>query len=120
MSAPEDGAALAVRLEDLPQDRDGPVFAEPWQAQAFAMAVELHRRGLFSWDEWAEALGVEIARSGSSGRGEDYYLHWLAALERLVTEKSAINAAQLAERKDAWDRAARATPHGEPIELGVS
>lgn len=117
MSAPEDASTLARALEGLPHDRDGPVFAEPWQAQAFAMAVELHRRGLFSWKEWADALGAEIARSGSSGRGEDYYLHWLAALERLVTTRSGIDAHQLGERKDAWDRAARATPHGEPIEL---
>ena len=103
----------------IPTGDDGaPVFAEPWQAQAFAMTVELHRKGVFTWSEWAETLGDEIAKAGPGDDGANYYLRWLAALERIVTAKSALSPAQLAERRDAWDRAARATPHGEPIELG--
>ncbi len=94
------------------------MFREPWEAQAFAMAVELHARGAFTWPEWAHALSREIAAAGARDSGEDYYLHWLAALEKLVTEKSLASARELSERKDQWDRAARATPHGEPIVLG--
>ena len=108
-------------LPAIPKDADGPVFAEPWQAQAFAMTVELHKAGLFTWAEWAETLGAEIARARAAGdpdTGETYYFHWLAALERLVAEKGAASPAELGARKDAWDRAARATPHGQPIVLG--
>ena len=104
----------------LPRDRDGPVFAEPWQAQAFAMAVALRDRGVFTWDEWAAALGAEIARAQAAGDSDDgsrYYDHWLAALERLVVAKGAADSETLRHRKAAWDRAARATPHGAPILL---
>jgi len=109
-----DGAA------PLPRDADGPVFAEPWQAQAFAMAVALHQRGVFTWPEWAAALAAEIARARAAGDPDDgsrYYEHWLAALERLVLAKGVADSEALGRRKDAWDRAARATPHGAPILL---
>lgn len=110
-------------LPGQPLGDDGePVFAEPWQAQAFAMAVQLHARGLFTWPEWAATLADEIRRAQAAGdpdTGQTYYHHWLAALERLVAEKGAASAAELADRKHAWDRAARATPHGEPIVLGA-
>jgi len=105
-------------LPSLPRDDEGPVFREPWEAQAFAMAVELHGRGAFTWPEWADALAREIAAAGATDTGADYYLHWLSALEKLVAEKNLASGPELAERKDAWDRAARATPHGEPIVLG--
>ncbi|KGM34917.1 nitrile hydratase [Inquilinus limosus MP06] len=104
----------------LPRDADGPVFAEPWQAQAFAMAVALHQRGVFTWPEWAAALAAEICRARADGDPDDgsrYYEHWLAALERLVLAKGVADADALGRRKDAWDRAARATPHGAPILL---
>ena len=108
-------------LPGQPDDGCGePVFAEPWMAQAFAMTVKLHEKGLFTWPEWAAALSDEIRRAQAAGDpdlGDTYYLHWLAALERLVAEKGASSAAELAERKHAWDEAARATPHGQPIEL---
>ena len=106
-------------LPAIPKDDDGPVFAAPWEAQAFAMAVELHARGAFTWKEWSAALGREIASgnesSGACGTG--YYEHWLAALERLATEKRLTSVAELATRKAAWKAAAEATPHGEPIVL---
>ncbi len=114
------GAALDA-VPSIPRDDDGPVFSAPWEAQAFALAVELHAKGVFTWPEWAEALGAEIARARAAGdpdTGETYYHHWLAALERLVAEKGVTSKAELGDRKDAWDRAARATPHGEPIRLG--
>ncbi|MEM8812600.1 MAG: nitrile hydratase accessory protein [Pseudomonadota bacterium] len=117
MTRPDDPIAV---LPGLHRDNNGPVFAEPWQAQAFAMAVSLNERGLFTWTEWAEALSTEIKRSQDAGdpdRGDTYYHHWLAALERLVASKGVSSATDLAARRDAWDRAAKATPHGQPITL---
>jgi nitrile hydratase accessory protein len=105
----------------LPCDADGPVFREPWEAQAFALAVQLQEQGLFTWDEWAQTLGAEITaaqRSGDADLGDTYYRHWLSALERLVVAKGAASQAGLRDTKDAWDRAAKATPHGQPIVLG--
>lgn len=104
----------------IPRDAQGPVFREPWQAQAFAMTLALHERGLFSWSEWAAMLGAEIKRAQRAGdpdTGETYYHHWLAALERLVGEKQIANGGDLKRYRDAWDRAADRTPHGTPIEL---
>ncbi|MGE0004727.1 MAG: nitrile hydratase accessory protein [Parvibaculaceae bacterium] len=92
---------------------EGPVFGEPWEAQAFAMAVSLNARGLFTWAEWASALADELA--ADPGRG--YYASWLAALEKLVEAKQVVSRAERLARIGAWDRAARATPHGRPIEL---
>jgi nitrile hydratase accessory protein len=107
-------------LRSLPHDAEGPVFREPWEAQAFALAVQLQERGLFTWDEWAQALGAEIAsaqKAGDADLGETYYRHWLSALERLVVSKGAASQAGLEQTKEAWDRAAKATPHGQPIVL---
>ena len=103
-----------------PRDAEGPVFAEPWEAQAFALAVALHERGVFTWPEWADALAREIARAQRAGdpdTGATYYRHWLAALERLVAEKELADTATLHRYADAWGRAAERTPHGTPIEL---
>jgi nitrile hydratase accessory protein len=103
----------------IPRGADGePVFAAPWQAAAFAMTVALHEKGAFTWSEWAEALGREIAASGQETGADAYYQAWLAALEAIVREKRVLDADEMTERHDAWDRAARATPHGEPIVLG--
>ena len=110
----------AAALPELPRDADGPVFREPWEAQAFAMTVALYRRGLFAWSEWAAALAAEIKRAQAQGdpdRGDTYYRHWLAALERLVAAKGVTDMASLARYRDAWDHAADRTPHGQPIEL---
>ena len=104
----------------IPRDSEGPVFREPWEAQAFAMALALHERGLFTWSEWGATLSEEIKRAQASGdpdTGETYYRHWLAALERLVAEKGTTNAETLERYRDAWDHAADRTPHGSPIEL---
>ncbi|MDE2361928.1 MAG: nitrile hydratase accessory protein [Hyphomicrobiales bacterium] len=109
-------------LPGIPRAAEGPLFREPWEAQAFAMAVHLRDRGLFSWKEWAQAIGAEISAAqqrGDPDLGDTYYLHWLSALEKLVVAKGAASARALVETRDAWDRAARATPHGRPIELCV-
>jgi nitrile hydratase accessory protein len=98
------------------------VFREPWEAQVFALATALQDRGLFTGEEWARTLGDAIARDSESARddGTSYYRHWLAALEHILIEKGVADAPTLASLKDAWDRAARATPHGQPIVLGAS
>jgi nitrile hydratase accessory protein len=104
----------------IPRDVDGPVFQEPWEAQAFSMALALHQRGLFTWPEWAATLADEIKRAQAAGdpdTGHTYYHHWLATLERLVAEKGITSRDTLARYRDAWDRAADRTPHGTPIEL---
>jgi nitrile hydratase accessory protein len=104
----------------LPRDDDGPVFAEPWQAQAFGLAVRLSAEGYFTWKEWAAALAEELKAAADRGDPDDgsrYYEHWLAALERLVTSKGLTDAASLAARKEAWADAYRHTPHGKPVVL---
>jgi nitrile hydratase accessory protein len=108
-------------LIGLPKDAAGPVFGEPWQAQAFAMTLALHTGGLFTWSEWAETLAraIDSAQArGDADTGETYYHHWLAALEELVTRKGAASAAELRRTQGAWIHAANRTPHGQPIELG--
>jgi nitrile hydratase accessory protein len=110
----------AESVPGIPRDHAGPVFREPWEAQAFAIALALHERGLFTWPQWAATLADEIKRAQAAGdpdTGETYYRHWLNALERLVAEKGVTDAATLARTRDAWDHAADRTPHGEPIEL---
>jgi nitrile hydratase accessory protein len=103
-----------------PTDEDGPVFAEPWQAQAFALAVKLSEQGYFTWKEWAAALSDELKAAASRGEPDDgsrYYEYWLAALERLVASKGLASSAALSRRKKDWEEAYRHTPHGKPVEL---
>ncbi len=102
---------------------DGPVFREPWEAQAFALARSLQERGVFSSSEWATALGGEIKKAQAQGDPDTaatYYQHWLAALERLVAAKGLANVETLARTREAWRRASARTPHGTPIELRPS
>jgi nitrile hydratase accessory protein len=97
-----------------------PVFAEPWEAQAFALAVRLSEQGHFTWKEWAAALAVELKAANDRGEPDDgtrYYHHWLAALERLVTAKGLTNPDAMLARKEAWADAYRHTPHGKPVQL---
>jgi nitrile hydratase accessory protein len=113
---PENLAALP----HLPRDEGGPVFAEPWQAQAFALAVRLSAQGHFTWKEWAAALADELKAAANRGEPDDgshYYHHWLTALERLVAAKRLSDSAAMLARKEAWAEAYRRTPHGEPVEL---
>lgn len=107
-------------LPALPLDEQGPVFREPWEAQAFALTLNLYQQGHFTWPEWAAYLHDEIEkakRHGDPDLGDTYYHHWLSALENICVDKGIASGQALASRKDAWDLAARATPHGEPIEL---
>jgi len=103
-----------LNLPELPAE---PVFAEAWQAQAFALTLALHERGSFTWPEWAATLSARLNSAGAAANGEDYYLHWLAALEDLVAAKRIGTRARLSDLAGAWARAAHATPHGQPIQL---
>ena len=112
--------SLLPLLRGMPTEDGEPVFREPWEAHAFALAVRLHQRGLFTWPEWAQTLAEQVARAQAAGdadRGDTYYHHWLAALEALVARKGASSAEELARYAAAWDHAADRTPHGQPIEL---
>ena len=105
-----------VPLPGQPSDETGPVFAEPWQAQAFALAVQLSEAGYFTWTEWSETLGAELRAAGEDD-GSRYYETWLRALERLSLSKGLTNAAALDARTAAWEDAYRRTAHGQPVEL---
>ncbi len=110
-------------LPPLPRDEEGPVFAEPWQAQAFALAVKLSEQGHFTWKEWSSALADELKAAEARGEPDDgsqYYHHWVVALERLVTEKGLTDSPALLARKEAWADAYRHTPHGKPVALRQS
>jgi nitrile hydratase accessory protein len=89
-------------------------FEEPWQAQAFALTLELHQRGAFSWSEWAAALAGAIAAAPDA----PYYEAWITALESLARVKNLTDGAELSQRKHAWEHAYLTTPHGRPVELG--
>ncbi len=120
MSRPDPPPAAATPR--LPRDAAGaPVFAEPWQAQVFALALTLHSEGHFTWPEWAETLGREIKAAeirGDPDDGTTYYHHWLAALRHLVAAKGLFGEADIARRQAAWTEAYATTPHGEPVALG--
>ncbi|KPQ09313.1 MAG: nitrile hydratase accessory protein [Saliniramus fredricksonii] len=114
-----DAATRAAQVP-IPRCADGPVFAAPWEAQAFAMTLRLHEQGAFSWKEWAQTLSAVIREAQAGGDPDDgatYYTHWLTALERIIAQKQLVAQDQLETRRAALDRAARATPHGEPIRL---
>ena len=117
---PGPGVVAPAALPDQPRDGDGPVFREPWEAQAFALTLNLYEAGHFTWREWAETLAAEIRAAQAGGDpdlGDTYYRHWLAALERLAARKGLLGTADLDARRAAWERAYRATPHGEPVRL---
>ncbi|WP_244314366.1 nitrile hydratase accessory protein [Pannonibacter tanglangensis] len=119
---------LVTASPAIPVADAGPVFRAPWEARVFAMTLAAHEAGLFSWSDWAETLGAELRRqeagataSGTAAcradDGSDYYLAWLAAFETILTRQGHASPEALARLQDAWDQAARATPHGQPIEL---
>jgi nitrile hydratase accessory protein len=116
-------AEATKAVPGIPRDEDGPVFKEPWEAQAFAMTIALYDRGLFTWPEWAATLADEIKRAQAAGdpdHGDTYYSHWLAALETIVAAKGVTTSETLHRTRDAWDHACDRTPHGQPIELRAS
>ncbi|MHA7968704.1 nitrile hydratase accessory protein [Rhizobium sp. CAU 1783] len=117
MSACEVASPLAAS-PGLPKSVEGdPVFGEPWQAQAFAMTVHLHERGLFSWSEWAETLSSELHKPERAEDGSDYFDGWVAALTGLLAAKGLADPETVLALQESWKRAAEATPHGSPIVL---
>lgn len=117
MSQCENRSVLS-QSQGLPLSDDGdPVFAEPWQAQAFAMTVHLHEKALFTWAEWAQCLSREVHRPHRAADGSDYFDAWVAALCSLLSDKGVADAETLLTLQKSWQRAAQATPHGQPIEL---
>lgn len=115
-----DITAIASAVPGMPRDADGPVFAAPWEAQAFALTLSLHERGAFTWKEWAATLAEvigEVRLRGEADTGERYYEHWLEALERIATRKHLVEDDPLRMRRAQWEDAARHTPHGQPIVL---
>ena len=117
MTNPRDDLDL---LGQIPRDEEGPVFREPWEAQAFALAVRLSEEGHFTWNEWATTLSEEISKAQADGDpdlGDTYYEHWVAALERLCAEKGLVGGAPMDRRTEEWRQAYWNTPHGKPIEL---
>jgi nitrile hydratase accessory protein len=114
----EEFVSLLPRLNSLPKNSEGPVFSEPWEAQVFAITMHLYEQGFFEWGEWVDFLGAEIQSPEYTDRdGKNYYKYWLNALERLVHAKGLTNLSTLNDFKQAWHRAARRTPHGDPIEI---
>jgi len=107
-------------MPGMPGGEGGPVFLEPWQAEAFALAVALNRQGVFTWSEWVEVFSGTLrdvpAQSGESVEAA-YYRRWLIALETLAARKHLVSATEMVERKEAWRRAYLRTPHGHPVEL---
>lgn len=116
----------AIAIDDLPalpRDQESPVFNEPWEAQAFALAVRLSEVGCFTWSEWVEIFSQEIKtaqKQGDPDLGDTYYHHWLNALERLCAEKGLVGHEDMSRRQEEWRRAYLNTPHGQPIELSAA
>ena len=103
-----------------PGENGAPVFGEPWQAQAFAMTVQLHARGAFTWPQWAQALSQTIAQARAAGAADDgstYYQQWVDALEHIVLAQGLGTAQQIHRFEHAWEAATARTPHGQPIEV---
>jgi len=93
-------------------------FSEPWQAAVFALTVHLNEVGVFTWTEWAEVFGRQLRHpDAADDDGSDYYHRWSAALERLLEQKGVMSTEALDMTAAAWERAANATPHGQPIDL---
>jgi nitrile hydratase accessory protein len=123
MSADAATLRATQSVPSIPRNAEGPIFREPWQAEAFALAVSLNERGVFTWREWSAALGDEIKKAQAAGdpdTGETYYEHWLATLERIVAAKHLADAPTLAHTRKAWQRACGRTPHGIAIVLQPS
>ena len=116
----EDKSITDLKMSVLEKNHEGPVFKEPWQAQAFAMAVTLSEAGLFSWQEWSSELGASIhsrQKNGDPDDGETYYQHWLETLEKMLSRKNLIEHADLLMRISEWEEAYLKTPHGQPVQL---
>lgn len=112
--------AQLMATPSLPFSDDDPIFTAPWQAQAFAITVQLSEEGHFTWPEWVQYLSTEITAASDDVPGDSldvYYRQWLAALEKLVTDKGLASRREMGRRKEDWRRAYQNTPHGSPVEI---
>lgn len=112
-------------------DQSERVFAEPWQAQVFALTMRLAEAGHFTWTKWTQHFGAHLrAAAAAEGTADDatpmpavdspeYYAVWLDALESLLIERGFTSAGDLASLKQAWTEAYLCTPHGKPVLLGA-
>ncbi|MCO5730243.1 nitrile hydratase accessory protein [Rhizobium sp. SSA_523] len=113
-----DSSSLLIHASGLPRSAEGdPVFAEPWQAKVFGLTLHLYEKGLFTWSEWADHLSGELHRPGRCEGGSDYFEAWTAALSQLLEGKGILDPSTLLALQQSWQRAAEATPHGQPILL---
>ena len=117
MSSPDPIPPELARLAPIPRDDDDPVFPAPWAARGFALTVAVNERTVFSWSEWAEALGAALAAEKTGSDSEAYWRAWLAALETVLARHDLVGSAELLRMQQAWRSAAKGTPHGEAIEL---
>lgn len=115
MSAFDITARFAQSIQEPLEDQS--VFPEPWAAEVFALAVQLHQNGFFSWSQWTEALALELNKPGRCHLGTDYFDCWCDALCKLIVDRGLLEEGQIAEMQASWKRAAAATPHGSPILL---
>jgi nitrile hydratase accessory protein len=86
------------------------VFAEPWEARAFALAVTLSGGERFAWDDFRDLLIAEIAAGDAAATNAaparlpddtaaaPYYERWLAALEKILCAKAMLNAEEIDRR----------------------
>ena len=92
-------------------EENEPVFHDDWEKRVFSV---MFLSGLGPIDASRHA----IERMDPVHYLETtYYEHWLKALEALVIDKGLLAESEIQARHEAWDRAHRATPHGEPVDL---
>ena len=112
--------AFPSLLHDSDKDEQQQVFAEPWEAHVFAIAVKLSEKGLLKWSEWSDALAEEIKEAKDQGQpdfGNTYYQFWFSALETILLKKNILKKSDIKSRMEQGRRAYLSTPHGNPVKL---
>lgn len=108
---------VLAEVQSIPRKDGEAVFNEPWEARAFAMAVELNEKGVFSWSEWGNIFSANLKVNSQSQQPASYYRVWMKTLEQLVEAKEISNRKERLSRQAEWQEAAERTPHGRPIVL---
>ena len=86
----------------VPRKNGELVFQTPWESHAFAMAVALCERGLFTWDEFRAHLIAEIGRwerENPQGSEYQYYERWVAALGKLLLERGVCDLGEIEKQE---------------------
>ena len=109
-------ARLQLGTEVAPPTENGElVFEAPWEARIFAMAHHLCDAGLYSWDDFRDALIAEIAQwdaAHPAGEGYVYYERFQAALEALLVKRGVVATGAL--EAETVKLAARPQGHDHP------